>query len=633
MENRQQRAAGRCQRWHFMPTQAVFWGFIFLLFGVAATGQLAITEVMSQAATNLGKLVVIPKSDFWELTNFGTNSLSLEGYSFSDRDSDPFARVPDPFRNCFIGPGETIIFLRTDTITNRQDFLNWWGINNLPPTLQVRSYPKKPGFDAEVDAVQLFNPAGQLVDRVDFGRALRGYSFTYDSLSGEFGEFSVPGNDFIVKANLTDDFGSPGRTTGPVPLSILEPPMSLTQDAGLDAEFFVRAAELPRATYQWFFNSNSIPGARSSLLILSNIQPNQAGVYTVRLSNGLSAVTSAPAALIVNTSPSPAAILIAPIDSTVFPGQAATFFVKARGYPAPTYQWQTNGVNIPGATSPGITVPNATLPMSGRLYTVRVQNAHGTATASARLYVTLPPKLAITEVMASVAGGTPSGHTDWFELTNIDTNSVDLFGYRFSDRYSFELTFRITNSLVIRPGEPVIFTERLTREEFLDWWGRDRLPPDVQVVTYYGLGLSSEGDVINFWNSAETDPYSPVTSAGFLRSTPGVSLRFLPPDYFFLENSVLAQNGTFRAEMAGDIGSPGYLTNPPPRFVCTYQELAGTVLRCRVTQGKTYSLQARGQIMDPTWVPLRTFSATNFVMTLTEAPNGSSRFFLLKEVQ
>ena len=630
METRQQRAVRSFRQCQLAPALVVFCAF--LSTSIAALAQLAITEVMSQASTNRVKVFVEPKSDFWELTNFGTNTLSLDGYTFSDRDSDPSVRVPEPFRNTLIGPGESIILLRTDTITNRQDFVNWWGALNLPVNLQVKSYPKKPGFDAELDAVQLFDPQGRLVDRVDFGRAVRGHTFVYDASSGEFGEFSVEGSYFAVEAVLADDVGSPGRTTGPVPLSILDEPISLTQDAGLDAEFSVRVIGLPRATYQWFFNTGAIFGARKQTLVLSNIQPNQAGAYTVRISNGITAVTSAPAILFVNTNPSPAAILAGPSDSTIFQGQTATFSVKARGYPPPTYQWQTNGVNVPGATASQITIANAALPMNGRLYTVRVQNAHGTDSASARLYVTLPPKLAISEVMASAAGDTASGHTDWFELTNLDTNAVDLFGYRFSDRYSFELTFRITNSLVVRPGESVIFTERLTREEFIDWWGKERLPPNVQVTTYYGLGLSSEGDVINFWNSAETDPYSPVTSAGFLRSTPGVSLRFIPPDYYFVENSVLAQNGTFIAENQGDVGSPGYLTNPPPRFVRTTMDPAGARLRCRVTQGKSYSLQGKTQITEPTWANVRTFAATNFVMTLTEPASGFSRFYLLKEL-
>jgi hypothetical protein len=603
----------------------------WLLAGTSQA-QLAITEVMSQASTNYGAQLVIPKSDFWELTNFGTNTISLDNYTFSDRDSDPGSRVGDPFRKCVIAPGESIIILRTDAITNRQDFLNWWGVTNVPAGLQVRTAPKKPGFDAAVDAVQLFDPSGALVDRVDFGRALRGKTFVYDSESGEFGKFSTAGAHGAVMAVQADDVGSPGLTTGPVPLSILEQPANVIQDAGLDAEFSIRAAGLPRPTFQWFFNGQAISGAKSSSLTISNIQPWHAGNYTVRIGNGIVSMFSQPATLLVNTNPTPAMILVPPMDATIFEGQSTTFSVKARGYPSPTFQWQLNGANIPNATNRTLTVSGATLAMSGRLYTVRVQNPYATVNASARLIVTPPPYLVITEVMASVAGGTASGHAEWFELTNMDTNAVDLCGYRFSDRYSFELSYRITNSLVIQPGESVIFVERLRPEEFIAWWGKDRLQPNVKITTYYGLGLSSEGDVINFWNSAETDPYLPVTAAGFARSLPGVSLRFVAPDYFFAEDSIAGKDGAFNSENNGDIASPGLTANPPPRFISISMTPYDAQIRCRVTQGKSYSLESKLQIDDPTWYTVGSYTATDCTMTISQPVSGMGRYFLLKEL-
>jgi hypothetical protein len=529
---------GSAQGRQFLRGQGGVLCITALLAVTPVRAQLAITEVMSQASTNLGGNFVLSKSDFWELTNFGTNTISLDDYAFTDRDSDPSSRVGSPFRDCFIGPGESIIFLRTDTITNRQDFINWWGASNLPSGLQVRSYPKKPGFDAEVDAVQLFDRNGELVDRVDFGRAVRGHTFIYDPESGEFGSFSTLGMEGSFKAVLADDVGSPGSTTGPVPVSILQQPTGATQDAGLDVEFAVRASGLPRPSYQWFHNGTSLPGATKSDLTVSNIQPQNAGDYTVRVNNGIVSLLSDTAVLVVNTNPSPVSIVTAPSDAIVFEGQTAVFLVKARGFPPPLFQWATNGVAIPGATNNSFVVFGATLALNGTIYSVRVQNTYGSANASARLQVTKPPRLAITEVMASVAGGSASGHGDWFELTNFDTNAVNLLGYRFSDRYSFDLSYLITNSLVIAPGESVIFVERLTPEEFIQWWGREQLPGGLKITTYTGLGLSSSGDVINFWNSAETDPYLPVVAAGFLESVPGVSLQFIPPEYFFLEDSV-----------------------------------------------------------------------------------------------
>ena len=235
--------------------------------------------------------------------------------------------------------------------------------------------------------------------------------------------------------------------------------------------------------------------------------------------------------------------------------------------------------------------------------------------------------------MASVVGGPTSGHTDWFEVTNLDNNAVDLIGYRFSDRYSFDLSFRITNSLVIRPGESILFTERLTREEFLVWWGRERLPEQVQVTTYSGLGFSSSGDVINLWNSAETDPYSPVAAAGFLESVPGFSQRFLPPDFYFVEDSTPGLDGAFRAANGGDIGSPGYTGNPPPRFLSVTCAVAELVLRGRVIEGKQYALLGKINLLDAAWVTLGIYSAIDSVLTISQlsSPIGP-RFFLLKEL-
>lgn len=79
----------------------------------ALHAQLAITEVMSSASTNRGPNVVRARPDFWELTNFGTNTISLDGYSFSDSGGWT-ARVDTPFNGCSIDPLESIIFVKTD---------------------------------------------------------------------------------------------------------------------------------------------------------------------------------------------------------------------------------------------------------------------------------------------------------------------------------------------------------------------------------------------------------------------------------------------------------------------------------------------------------------------------------------
>ena len=83
-----------------------------------------------------------------------------------------------------------------------------------------------------------------------------------------------------------------------------------------------------------------------------------------------------------------------PSDTTIRPGQTATFRVNANGGQPLTYQWQRNRVDIPGETQSTLTLANRQLTDSGTTYRVVVRNGTGSATsAEATLVVTtdLPP--------------------------------------------------------------------------------------------------------------------------------------------------------------------------------------------------------------------------------------------------
>jgi hypothetical protein len=72
-----------------------------------------------------------------------------------------------------------------------------------------------------------------------------------------------------------------------------------------------------------------------------------------------------------------------PADQMVTVGQTATFTVTATGTAPLTYQWQRNGVDIPGATSSSYTTPPLTAADDGATYRVIVSNASGTVTSAA----------------------------------------------------------------------------------------------------------------------------------------------------------------------------------------------------------------------------------------------------------
>jgi uncharacterized repeat protein (TIGR03803 family) len=98
----------------------------------------------------------------------------------------------------------------------------------------------------------------------------------------------------------------------PIAPSITEPPLTQTAETGSVAWFFVEVTNTPpESTYhQWYFNgTNALGGATNSYIDVTNVQPVQAGAYTVVVTNLYGAVTSAPALLSV----------IPPVETTVVP--------------------------------------------------------------------------------------------------------------------------------------------------------------------------------------------------------------------------------------------------------------------------------------------------------------------------
>jgi len=85
----------------------------------------------------------------------------------------------------------------------------------------------------------------------------------------------------------------------------------------------VNSFDLP--TYQWRFNGESIPGATNQALEFVDVQLNQAGDYTVVVSNGVGSVESAVARLVVLASgcTAPSFAAARPVDAGPNPGWGA----------------------------------------------------------------------------------------------------------------------------------------------------------------------------------------------------------------------------------------------------------------------------------------------------------------------
>jgi hypothetical protein len=106
------------------------------------------------------------------------------------------------------------------------------------------------------------------------------------------------------------------------------------------------------------------------------------------------------------STPVPPTIDRQPTNKRVSIGESATFTVRASGGTPLLYQWQKNGVDIPGANQATYVTPPATASDNGSLFRVTVSNGGGSVTSnSATLAVNLPPAITAQPVDKTVNVG------------------------------------------------------------------------------------------------------------------------------------------------------------------------------------------------------------------------------------
>ncbi len=116
-------------------------------------------------------------------------------------------------------------------------------------------------------------------------------------------------------------------------------------------------------------------------------------------------------------------IVTNPISLTVTAGQPASFGVLATGIPAPTYQWQHAGTNLPSANSSTLTIASTTADDAGN-YAVIVTTPAGSVTSStATLTVNPPPNTVPTFVNSFTSFTINVGVTIPLNCSATDTDS------------------------------------------------------------------------------------------------------------------------------------------------------------------------------------------------------------------
>ena len=253
---------------------------------------------------------------------------------------------------------------------------------NLPPTIVVQP--------VTVEAVAGSNATFTVIAAGDAPLSYQ-WRFNGVNLAGATGatltvtnvQAASVGNYSVVVSN---PFGTVTSTNATIllrtpPFIVTAPqsghPQSLTILRGSNATFSVTAGGSAPLAYQWLFNGVPIAGATNSVLNLSNVPTNQAGLYAAVVTSPYGTITSSNATLTVLDPP---VIVVQPASLSVLAGSPATFSVVATGRPTLTYQWRKNGVAITGATNATLTLPSVSAADLAD-YSVFVTNSDGTATS------------------------------------------------------------------------------------------------------------------------------------------------------------------------------------------------------------------------------------------------------------
>lgn len=166
--------------------------------------KLAITEVMS--GSNLANTAANP--DWWELTNYGTDPINLEGFSW-DNDRALVGAVTLP--NITIAPGESFVIFRGIS-ANAPLFDSIWGLGGKVTIISADQMTGAyPNIKQAGDQVMLWDTSANPIEicRVQFANAPAGFTIEFDTNCVIIG--TAQNGQRGAYTSIGGDAGSPGN--------------------------------------------------------------------------------------------------------------------------------------------------------------------------------------------------------------------------------------------------------------------------------------------------------------------------------------------------------------------------------------------------------------------------------------
>jgi hypothetical protein len=314
------------------------------------------------------------------------------------------------------------------------------------------------------------------------------------------GNTGSPAPAHIAAADYFFNTTSPIVPEDPVAVgpSITQHPGGRTVAVGQTATFSVTAAGTPPLSYQWQRNGLDLPGATGAAYTTPTLTLADSGArFRCRVSNAFGSVTSNAALLRVLAPPT---IVHQPANQTVPAGSQATFTIGAAGSTPLEYQWQRNGVSIPGAQSPAYTTPVVGPGDNGALFRCRVTNEIGNVVSStALLTVTSGDSGRVTAGIISLylfdEGSGAVIHDRSGVAPPLDLAIDGIGGVQWRPGF-----LRVTSSTVVVSGttaDKIFSAARVTNELTVEAWLKSTGPtqgnPPARIV-----GLSSHQNQRNF---------------------------------------------------------------------------------------------------------------------------------------